>query len=82
MAGRESRILVVALVQCESQLPDVILTLCSRGRRTRLLNGRQNEADQYRDDSQYDEQFDERDGRAPPHDPLGGQSDVPDTPTV
>ncbi len=56
---------VVVVVKRQPQLLQMILALCPASRFTSLLNGREQEGDEDRDDRDHHQQFNERE-RTPP----------------
>ena len=56
---------VVVVVQREANLLHVILALRAASGLTRLLHGRQQQADQNRDDRNHNQQFNEREATLP-----------------
>ena len=55
---------VVVVVEADAELFEVVLALRPCGRRPDLLHGRQQQADQDRNDRHDDEEFDQGEGRA------------------
>ena len=58
-AGWEAAVGIVVVVQCDSQLAQVVLALRAARRLARLLHGRQQQGDQDRDDRDHDQQLDQ-----------------------
>src|SRR5262249_11703848 len=62
---REAALRVVVVVQSQADLLQVVLALGPVGRLTHLLDGRQQQADEYSNDGDDDEQFNERESVTP-----------------
>jgi Zn ribbon nucleic-acid-binding protein len=57
---REHQVRIVEVVQCQTELLQLIETLCPAGSFARRLNRRQEKGHQHANDGDYDEQFDQR----------------------